>query len=245
MTEQIFEKELAARKIEAIPGLMEFDIPVRGDNRGWFKENFQKEKMLPLGFPESFFAEGKLQNNISFSRKNVLRGLHAEPWDKYISVADEGKVLGTWVDLREGDSFGNTYQTVIDASKGIFVPRGVANGFQVLTDKVAYTYLVNDYWALELKPKYAFVNYADPSLDIRIVVIALVCVVVKINFGSRKSTDNKKSEQKAQLHDSIIHILLYDAILLHLAFGIIVLPLHLVFLLGQLLILVFQGVEVG
>ena len=131
MTEQFFGKELAARKIEAIPGLMEFDIPVHGDNRGWFKENFQKEKMLPLGFPESFFAEGKLQNNVSFSRKHVLRGLHAEPWDKYISVADEGKVLGTWVDLREGETFGNTYQTVIDASKGIFVPRGVANGYQV------------------------------------------------------------------------------------------------------------------
>ena len=127
MTEQFFDKELAAREIEAIPGMLEFDIPVRGDNRGWFKENFQKEKMLPLGFPESFFAEGKLQNNVSFSRKNVLRGLHAEPWDKYISVADGGKVLGTWVDLREGESFGNTYQTVIDASKGIFVPRGVAN----------------------------------------------------------------------------------------------------------------------
>ena len=164
MTEQFFGKELAARKIDAIPGLLEFDIPVHGDNRGWFKENFQKEKMLPLGFPESFFAEGKLQNNVSFSRKNVLRGLHAEPWDKYISVADEGKVLGTWVDLREGETFGNTYQTVIDASKGIFVPRGVANGFQVLSDKVSYSYLVNDYWALELKPKYAFVNYADPSL---------------------------------------------------------------------------------
>ena len=53
MTEQFFGKELAARKIEAIPGLMEFDIPVHGDNRGWFKENFQKEKMLPLGFPEA------------------------------------------------------------------------------------------------------------------------------------------------------------------------------------------------
>ncbi len=57
--------------------------------------------MLPLGFPESL-VEGKLQNNISFSRKNVLRGLHAEPWGKYISVADEGKVLGT-ADLREGE----------------------------------------------------------------------------------------------------------------------------------------------
>ena len=116
MTEQFFGKELAARKIEAIPGMIEFDIPVHGDNRGWFKE---------------------------------------------------GKVLGSWVDLREGDSFGHVYQTVIDASKGIFVPRGVANGFQVLSDKVSYSYLVNDYWALELKPKYAFVNYADPTLGIK------------------------------------------------------------------------------
>lgn len=167
MSEQFFGKQLKATKIDAIPGMLQFDIPVHGDNRGWFKENFQKEKMLPLGFPESFFAEGKLQNNVSFSRKNVLRGLHAEPWDKYISVADGGKVLGTWVDLREGDTFGNVYQTEIDASVGIFVPRGVANGFQVLSDFVSYSYLVNDYWALDLKPKYVFVNYADPALKVK------------------------------------------------------------------------------
>lgn len=167
MTEHFFDKELACREIAAIPGLLEFDIPVRGDNRGWFKENFQKEKMIPLGFPEGFFREGKLQNNISFNKKHTLRGLHAEPWDKYVSIADEGLVIGSWVDLREGETFGNTYQTLIDASKGIFVPRGVANGFQVLSEKAAYTYLVNDYWALELKPKYAFVNYADETLGIK------------------------------------------------------------------------------
>ena len=166
MGEKFFEKELATRSIEEIPGMMEFDIPVHGDNRGWFKENFQKEKMLPLGFPKSFFKDDKLQNNVSLSRKGVLRGLHAEPWDKYISVADNGKVLGAWVDLREGDSFGHVYQTIIDASKGIYVPRGVANGFQVLSETVSYSYLVNDYWALELKSKYAFVNYADPTLGI-------------------------------------------------------------------------------
>lgn len=166
MTAEFFEKPLAARQVAEIPGMIEFDIPVHGDNRGWFKENFQKEKMVPLGFPASFFAEGKLQNNVSFSRQGVLRGLHAEPWDKYISVADNGKVLGAWVDLRAGDSFGHVYQTEIDASKGIFVPRGVANGFQVLSETVSYSYLVNDYWALELKPKYAFVNYADPTLGI-------------------------------------------------------------------------------
>lgn len=166
MTAEFFEKPLAARQVAEIPGMIEFDIPVHGDNRGWFKENFQKEKMVPLGFPASFFAEGKLQNNVSFSRQGVLRGLHAEPWDKYISVVDNGKVLGAWVDLRAGDSFGHVYQTEIDASKGIFVPRGVANGFQVLSETVSYSYLVNDYWALELKPKYAFVNYADPTLGI-------------------------------------------------------------------------------
>ncbi|BAN93782.1 dTDP-4-dehydrorhamnose 3,5-epimerase [Streptococcus dysgalactiae subsp. equisimilis 167] len=76
------------------------------------------------------------------------------------------RFLGAWVDLREGETFGNVYQTVIDASKGMFVPRGVANGFQVLSETVSYSYLVNDYWALDLKPKYAFVNYADPSLGI-------------------------------------------------------------------------------
>lgn len=166
MSDNFFEKKLAGRTIDAIPGMIEFDIPVHGDNRGWFKENFQKEKMLPLGFPESFFKGNKLQNNVSLSRKGVLRGLHAEPWDKYISVADNGRVLGSWVDLREGASFGHVYQTVIDASKGIYVPRGVANGFQVLSDTVSYSYLVNDYWALDLKPKYAFVNYADPALGI-------------------------------------------------------------------------------
>lgn len=166
MSDDFFEKALAGQTIDAIPGMIEFDIPVHGDNRGWFKENFQKEKMLPLGFPESFFKENKLQNNVSLSRKGVLRGLHAEPWDKYISVADNGRVLGSWVDLREGASFGHVYQTFIDASKGIYVPRGVANGFQVLSDIVSYSYLVNDYWALDLKPKYAFVNYADPALGI-------------------------------------------------------------------------------
>ena len=43
MTDNFFGKTLAARKVDAIPGMLEFDIPVHGDNRGWFKENFQKE----------------------------------------------------------------------------------------------------------------------------------------------------------------------------------------------------------
>ena len=166
MTDNFFGKTLAARKVDAIPGMLEFDIPVHGDNRGWFKENSKRKKCSHLDFQSLSLQKENCKTMYPSHVKNVLRGLHAEPWDKYISVADGGKVLGSWVDLREGETFGNTYQTVIDASKGIFVPRGVANGFQVLSDTVSYSYLVNDYWALELKPKYAFVNYADSSLGI-------------------------------------------------------------------------------
>jgi len=43
MTDNFFDKTLTVRNIEEIPGLLEFDIPVHGDNRGWFKENFQIE----------------------------------------------------------------------------------------------------------------------------------------------------------------------------------------------------------
>lgn len=66
MTDNFFEKTLAAREISQIPGMLEFDIPVHGDNRGWFKENFQKEKMMPLGFPESFFAGRKITKQCKF-----------------------------------------------------------------------------------------------------------------------------------------------------------------------------------
>ena len=73
----------------SIPGLFVIKLPVHGDNRGWFKENYQKEKMEILGLP-SFDI---VQNNISFNDKTgATRGLHAEPWNKFISTAN-GRVL--------------------------------------------------------------------------------------------------------------------------------------------------------
>ncbi len=95
----------------------------------------------------------------------MTRGIHAEPWDKYISVAT-GSVFGAWVDLRPGKSFGEVYTCVIDPSKAIYVPRGVGNSFQALEDGTAYTYLVNAHWSAELKKTYTFVNLADPGLGI-------------------------------------------------------------------------------
>lgn len=156
-----FEKELKVTETN-IPGLLVFDLPVHGDNRGWFKENWQRAKMLELGLPDF----GPVQNNISFNaKKGVTRGIHAEPWDKYISIAT-GEIFGAWVDLRPGESFGQVYTTRLDPSKAIYVPRGVGNSFQALEDGTAYTYLVNAHWSLEQKKTYTFVNLADPELNI-------------------------------------------------------------------------------
>jgi dTDP-4-dehydrorhamnose 3,5-epimerase len=145
-----------------IPGLLLYDLPVYGDARGWFKENWQREKMTALGLPDF----GPIQNNISFNtNKGVTRGIHAEPWDKYISIA-AGKIFGAWVDLREGDSFGKVFTAELDPSKAIFVPRGVGNAYQALEDNTAYTYLVNEHWSESAQAKYTFLNLADETAAI-------------------------------------------------------------------------------
>lgn len=143
-----------------IPGLVVFELPVHGDSRGWFKENWQREKMVALGL-EDF---GPVQNNVSFNDAvGTTRGIHAEPWDKWVSVAT-GKIFGAWVDLREGPTFGAVYTAEIGPSRAIFVPRGVGNSYQTLEPDTAYTYLVNDHWSPDAS--YSFLNLADETVAI-------------------------------------------------------------------------------
>ena len=163
MSEMEFEKDLQVTET-GIEGLKVLELSVHGDSRGWFKENWQRAKMVALGIPDLHVV----QNNISFNaERGVTRGIHAEPWDKFISVAT-GSVFGAWVDLRQGSAtYGKAYTTTLDPSRAIYVPRGVGNSFQALEDGTAYTYLVDAHWSAELKRTYTFVNLADPELDIQ------------------------------------------------------------------------------
>ncbi|APF39913.1 sugar nucleotide-binding protein [Neomicrococcus aestuarii] len=158
-----FSQQLTVTPVPNIPGMFLLTLPVHGDNRGWFKENWQREKMIALGLPDF----GPVQNNISFNDKTgTTRGIHAEPWDKYISVAT-GKIFGAWVDLREGESFGQTFTAELDAASAIFVPRGVGNSYQTLEDNTAYVYLVNDHWSADKQAEYTFLNLADETAAIQ------------------------------------------------------------------------------
>lgn len=145
-----------------IPGLLVVTLPLHGDARGWFKENWQRAKMTALGLPDF----GPVQNNMSFNHEaGVTRGLHAEPWDKLVSVA-AGRVYGAWADLRPGDSFGRVFSLELGPDTAVFVPRGVANGYQALEVDTVYSYLVNDHWSPEARASYTYVNLADEALGI-------------------------------------------------------------------------------
>ncbi|QIK75264.1 sugar nucleotide-binding protein [Nocardioides piscis] len=125
-----------------IPGLVVVRLDRRDDARGFFKENWQREKMVAIGLPDF----GPVQNNVSFNAdRGVTRGIHTEPWDKFVSLAT-GRIFGAWVDMREGESFGATFSLEMDTSVAVFVPRGVGNSYQTLEDATAYTYLVNEHW---------------------------------------------------------------------------------------------------
>lgn len=159
-TEIEFNKQLTPHTT-TIDGLVVYDLPVFGDNRGWFKENWQETKMTAIGLPDF----GPVQNNFSYNdKRGVARGIHAEPWDKFVSLGS-GRIFGFWVDIREGSpTYGKHFTIEMDPSKAIFVPRGVANGYQTLENNTVYSYLVNDHWSPDAQ--YSFVSMFDESIGI-------------------------------------------------------------------------------
>ncbi len=143
-----------------IPGLVVVRLDRRDDPRGFFKENWQRQKMLDIGLPDF----GPVQNNVSFNAdRGVTRGIHTEPWDKFISLAT-GRIFGAWVDMREGDTFGATFTLDMDTSVAVFVPRGVGNSYQTLEDATSYTYLVNQHWRPGIA--YPALSLDDPTVSI-------------------------------------------------------------------------------
>lgn len=144
----------------SIPGLLAVELDLHRDGRGWFKEGFQRAKLAALGFPPFEIV----QHNVSFNAEvGVTRGIHAEPWDKYISLAN-GRAFAAIVDLRAGPAFGRVETIELRPGNAIFVPRGCGNSYQTLTPDVVYSYLVNEHWSAEAT--YTLVQAFDPALGI-------------------------------------------------------------------------------
>lgn len=132
-------------KTTSIPGLLVLKRPIFSDERGFFRELFHKddlEKMLGFKF-------NGIQMNHSHSLPQVLRGIHAEKWNKIIYPV-YGDVFIAIVDIRPGSStFGKveTFQVSDNNRMGLFIPNGLANSLCVIgKGPVDYIYLVDEYW---------------------------------------------------------------------------------------------------
>ena len=110
----------------SVPGLLVVRLDLHRDDRGWFEEVWQRERMVPLGLPD--FTP--VQTNVAWNdARGTTRGIHAEPWDKLVTISS-GRAYGAWVDLRAGESFGATFALELEPGIAVFVPRGVGNGYQ-------------------------------------------------------------------------------------------------------------------
>jgi dTDP-4-dehydrorhamnose 3,5-epimerase len=129
------------RKIEtSLPGVLLLEPKVFGDARGFFMETYHAEKFRELGIDCDF-----VQDNHSLSRRGTLRGLHYQlenPQAKLCRVI-RGEVLDVAVDIRIGSPyFGKWTSAILSAGnkRQVFVPRGFAHGFFVLSSEAEFLY---------------------------------------------------------------------------------------------------------
>ena len=147
-----------------IEGLIIIEPRVFGDDRGYFLESYNQKKLEEIVGKVLF-----IQDNESKSSKGVLRGLHFQkpPYDQAKLVrCVEGKVLDVAVDLRKGSKTYGQYIAIELSSenkKQLFVPRGFAHGFLVLSEFAIFTYKVDNIYA----PNYdSGICWNDPTLNI-------------------------------------------------------------------------------
>ena len=149
----------------SIKGLVIIDPTVFGDNRGYFLESYNEKEFKEVIGNVSF-----VQDNESKSSKGVLRGLHFQkpPFAQAKLVrCIEGNVLDVAVDIRKNSkTYGQHFTTELSGEnkKQVFIPRGFAHGFLVLSESAIFAYKVDKTYA----PEYdAGIRWNDPIVNIQ------------------------------------------------------------------------------
>lgn len=146
-----------------LPGVLLLEPRVFGDERGFFLETWQARRYAEAGMPERF-----VQDNLSRSLKNVLRGLHYQihrPQGKLVSVI-EGEVFDVAADIDpRSETFGRWVGARLsgDNKRQLYIPPGYAHGFCVLSETAYFTYKCTEYYAPALERG---VRWDDPTLGI-------------------------------------------------------------------------------
>jgi dTDP-4-dehydrorhamnose 3,5-epimerase len=147
-----------------IADLLVFEPRVFPDERGYFYESFNKNNFTAEGIDVNF-----VQDNQSYSSYGVVRGLHYQngvhAQAKLVTVI-KGAVLDVVIDLRkDSPTFGQSYSIELngDNKKQLFIPRGFAHGFSVLSEKALFFYKCDNFYNKESE---GGVNLLDDNLNI-------------------------------------------------------------------------------
>jgi dTDP-4-dehydrorhamnose 3,5-epimerase len=147
-----------------LPGVLQIEPSVFGDERGWFLETWRRERYLEHGIGPDF-----VQANSSQSVRGVLRGLHyqwPEPQGKLVWVSS-GRVLDVAVDIRpDSASFRQWFACELDDQRHnqLWIPEGFAHGFLVLSEQATFHYLCTRPYRAEYD---AALAWDDPDIGIR------------------------------------------------------------------------------
>jgi dTDP-4-dehydrorhamnose 3,5-epimerase len=146
-----------------IPEVLLIKPAVHGDERGFFKETFHRQRYAELGIDRNF-----VQDNVSFSSRGVLRGLHYQwprPQGKLLYVL-QGEIFDVAVDIRANSpTFGRWVGRFLSADNHhqLWIPEGFAHGFLVTSDTALITYKCTD---LYHPADEGCVQWNDPAIAI-------------------------------------------------------------------------------
>jgi dTDP-4-dehydrorhamnose 3,5-epimerase len=152
----------------SLPGVLILEPKVFGDARGFFLESYNQKALAErAGIDEPF-----VQDNHSRSAKHVLRGLHyqiKQPQAKLVRVIS-GTIMDIAVDIRSSSPYFSRWVGVelsAENKRIVWVPRGFAHGFVVLSDGAEVLYKTTDYWAPQHERTIAW-NDPDLAIDWKI-----------------------------------------------------------------------------
>ena len=157
-----------------LDGLLVVEGKSFADERGFFMESFRADDWAKAGLPPL------LQDNLSRSKRNTVRGLHFQVPPKAIGKlvrCSRGRIFDAVVDLRrKSPTFGKSASIELDdaGNRMFWVPAGFAHGFCALSESADVTYKVTDYWTKEVD---AGIRWNDPALGIKWPVSAADAVV--------------------------------------------------------------------
>jgi dTDP-4-dehydrorhamnose 3,5-epimerase len=146
-----------------LPGVLIIEPKVFGDDRGFFMETYQRDRYAERGIPQDL-----VQDNLSYSRRGVLRGLHLQwpyPQGKLVQVFS-GEVFDVAVDVRRGSpAFGRWVGVHLSGEnkRQLWVPAGLAHGFCVTSDEALFGYKCSDFYHPETE---LGLRWDDPDIGI-------------------------------------------------------------------------------